>query len=322
MTFLSAWRLLLLVVPAVLLAVYVWRTLRRPAVAARFSSADLLASIVPRRSGWQRHLPWVGLLTAIVLGVLAFAQPAVALLVPKERATIMLTMDTSRSMEADDITPNRLAAAQAAARSFVAELPPEFQVGLVTFDARAQLAQSPTTDRQALLAAIGAIDLGAGTDTGSGLELSLDAIEAVPPDADGARPPAAIVLMSDGTPTLGTADLTPEEAVAAQAVRAKDMSVPISTIAFGTDEGVVFDGSEAVPVPSDADALRAISEVTGGQAFTAESAAELDSVYQTIGTSIGYDEELTEVSAAVAGLALLFAVLAAVAALVWAPNLS
>lgn len=322
MTFLSASRLLLLVVPAVLLAAYVWRMTRRPAVAARFSSTDLLASVVPRHSGWQRHLTWGALLTAIVLGVLAFAQPALSMMVPKERATIMLTLDTSRSMEADDIAPNRLAAAQAAARSFLAELPPEFQVGLVTFDARARLAQSPTTDRQAMLAAIGAIDLGAGTDTGAGLELALDAIEAVPPDAEGARPPAAIVLMSDGTPTLGTAGLTPEESVAAQAARAQELSVPISTIAFGTDEGIVYDGSEAVPVPSDPDALRAVSEVTGGESFTAESAAELDSVYQTIGTSIGYDEELTEVSAAMAGLALLCAVLAAIAALIWAPALS
>lgn len=322
MTFLSGWRLLLVVVPAALAVAYVLVARNRPNVAARFSSTDLLASVAPRHSGWQRHLPWVALLAALVIGVLAFAQPALTLSTPKERATVVLTLDTSRSMEASDVSPSRLAAAQAAARSFISGLPPGLQVGLVTYDYSASLAQAPTDDRAALLRAIDTIQLGEGTNTGAGLETSLTAIQNVPPDGDGLRPPAAIVLMSDGRPTVGSGLLDPDEAVVDATTRAEQMGVPISTIAFGTDSGTVTIEGERVPVPSDPDTLGVIAEATGGEAFTAESAAELSSVYDAIGSAVGYDEELIDVSAWAAGLAFLAAALAAVAALVWTQQLA
>lgn len=322
MTFLSAWRLVFLLVPVALVVAYLVVARHRHKVAARFSSTDLLASVAPRHPGWQRHLPWVGLLTAIVVGVLAFAQPALALYTPKERATVLLTLDTSKSMEADDVSPSRLAAAQDSARQFIGELPPGLQVGLVTYDYSARLLRPPTTDREALLSSLDTIELGEGTNTGAGLETALTAIQNVPPDADGQKAPSAVILMSDGTPTVGTGLLSPEQSVDEQTARAAGMGVPISTIAFGTDSGTVTADGKQIPVPSDPQTLAAIAEATGGESFTAESAAELGSVYDALGSAVGYDRETVDVSAWAAGVALLFAALAAAAALIWTQQLA
>ena len=322
MTFLSAWRLLLLVVPIALAITYVVMMRRRSQVAARFSSVDLLASIVPKRSGWQRFLPWAALLTALAVGVLAFAQPAMTVRTPKERATIMLTLDTSASMAADDVSPTRLQAAQESARGFVKSLPPTLQVGLVTFDSNAQLDLAPTTDRAALLQAIDSMQLGGGTATGSGINLSLQAIAGVKPGADGKKAPAAIVLMSDGAPTVGDGDLSPEESVADATTKAKAAHVPVTTIAFGTADGTVTVGGETQAVPSDPAAMKAIAEATGGKSFTAESSSQLSSVYDEIGSSVGYDESTTEVTAWFAGAAFLLAALAAGFALRWGQQLA
>ena len=322
MTFLEPVRLVLLLVPVALVAAFWVAGRRRRATATRFAGTDLLASVAPRTSGWQRWVAWSLLTVAMAAGVLGFAEPAAEIQVPKERATIMLTLDTSKSMEAQDVAPSRLAAAQAAARSFVAGLPPGLQVGLVTYDGTARLEQAPSPDRAALNRAIDGIDLGAGTNTGEGLALALNAIENVPPDADGRRPPAAVVLMSDGTPTVGTADLTPEAAVAAQAERAKEAGIPITTIAFGTEDGVVVIDGERIPVPVDPEALAGVSEASGGQTFTAESASELGSVYDAIGSAVGYDTETRDISAWFAGAAFLLAALAGVAALRWSSALT
>jgi len=322
MTFLSAWRLVFIVLPIALLVAYFVVARNRAKVAARFSSTDLLASIAPRRSGWQRHLPWAGLVASLIVGVLAFAQPALAIQTPKERATVIMVLDTSLSMEADDVAPSRLAAAQASARTFVDELPQGLQVGLVTFDYSASLQRPPTDDHAALLSAIDLISLGNGTNTGAGLETALDAVESVPVDEDGQKAPAAVILMSDGAPTVGSGVLSADESVDEQTQRAAQLGVPISTIAFGTDDGIVYSEGEMISVPSDPQTLAAIAEATGGEAFTAESAAELGSVYDAIGNAVGYDLETVDVSAWVAGLALLLGCLAATAALVWTQQLA
>jgi Ca-activated chloride channel family protein len=215
-----------------------------------------------------------------------------------------------------------LAAAQDSARKFIAELPEGLQVGLVTYDYSANLIRPPTDDRVSLLAALDTIELGNGTNTGAGLETALTAVENVPPDADGRPAPSAVILMSDGTPTVGTGLLSPEASVEEQSVRAAEMGVPISTIAFGTDDGTVVAEGDVIPVPSDPETLAAIAAATGGEAFTAESAAELGSVYDAIGSAVGYDRETVDISAWAAGLALLFGALAAAAALVWTQQLA
>ena len=147
MTFLSGWRLILLLAPIALLVGYLLVQRRRHTQVLRFTSVDLLDSVAPQRSGWQRHLPAVGVLASLVALTIAFAQPAMALRTPVDRATILLALDTSGSMTADDVDPTRLDAAKDRARAFVDSLPDGVQVGIVTFNSNARLVVAPSQDR-------------------------------------------------------------------------------------------------------------------------------------------------------------------------------
>ncbi len=317
MTFLSPWRLLLLLVPVVVLLGYLAAQRARQRAAVRFSSVDLLASVVPARSGWQRHVPAAALLAALAVLVLGFAQPAAATRTPRQRATIMLALDTSASMTADDVAPSRLAAAQRQAESFVQHLPPGLQVGLVSFAATAQVLAPPTSDRSTVLAAINALQVGTATATADGIQLSLDALAAVPPTASGKKAPAVVVLMSDGTPTVGRDGLSPADAAHAAAVRAKQQGVPIDTIAFGTSSGTVQVQGQVVPVPFDPAAMASIATASSGKTFTAQTSGQLKSVYDQIGRAVGYEVHHHEVTAWFTGAGLALAVTAAAGALVW-----
>jgi len=317
MSFLSSWRLVLLLAPAALLLAYLWVQHARRKVAVRFTSVDMLASVAPRRPGWQRHIPAGALLASLVLLVIAFAQPVRTLRTPRERATVMLTLDVSGSMVASDVAPTRLAAAQQAARRFVNALPAGVQLGLVSFSSNARVLVAPTADRAAMVAAIDGLRAGGGTATGDALDLSLTAVEGVPPAADGKRPPAAIVLMSDGSPTIGTGDQSPTQAVDSSSARAKQAGVHIDTIAFGTQNGSVTIDGQSIAVPSDPAAMARIASESGGHTFTAETATQLKSVYAEIGRAVGYDAHRHEITAWFTGLALAMAIAAAVAALIW-----
>lgn len=317
MTFLSAWRLVLLVAPAALLVAYVLVQRRRHTQVVRFTSVAMLDSIAPRRSGWQRHLPAAGALLSLVVLTLAFAQPIMALPTPRDRATILLTLDTSASMSATDVAPNRLQAAEDQARSFVDGLPDSVQVGLVTFDTSARLVVAPTADHAQVLGALGALEVGAGTATAAGIRTSLAAIAGLP-QGDSSKPaPTAIVLMSDGTPTIADDGGDPVAAADAAAADAKAAGVPIDTIAFGTADGTVTVQGQDVPVPTDVNAMATIAQESGGRAFTAETAGQLGSIYDTIGKDVAYEVKTQEVTAVFAGVALLLAVGAAVAGLIW-----
>ncbi len=317
MTFLSSWRLVLLVAPVVLLVAYLLVQRSRRRVAVRFTSVDLLASVAPRRSGWQRHLASAALLAAIVLLVLGFAQPARVERTPKQRATVILTLDVSGSMVANDVTPTRLAAAQQAARGFVNALPPGVQLGLVSFSSSASVLVSPTSDRSSVLAAINTLQAGGGTATADAIQLSLNTITTIPPGADGKPAPAAIVLMSDGTPTVGRGGASPSQSVDDAAAMAKQSGVKIDTIAFGTEGGTVVVQGQSIAVPSDPAAMAQIAKGTGGQTFTAQTADELKSVYHQIGRVVGYDVHRHEITAWFTGIGLLVATMAGVAALLW-----
>jgi Ca-activated chloride channel homolog len=321
MSFLSAWRLVLLVLPIALLVGYLWAQRRRHTQVLRFTSVDLLDSVAPRRQGWQRHLPAAAMLLALVVLTLAFAEPAMAMRTPKDRATIMLTLDTSASMTATDVAPSRLAAIKTQASRFVEDLPSGIQVGLVSFDSSARLLVPPTTDRAQLTAAITALSVGPGTATAAGIRQSLDAIAAVPEGASGKPVPAAIVLMSDGTPTIGDGQLSATEAAAAATQEARAKDVPIDTIAFGTSGGVVTIQGQDVPVPYDPEAMAQIAKDSGGRSFTAESADQLGSIYAQIGRDVAYTVQTRELTAAFAGVALMIAVLAAAGSLLWTQRL-
>jgi len=321
MTFLSAWRLLLLVLPVALLVGYLLAQRRRHTQVLRFTSVDLLDSVAPQRQGWQRHLPAAAMLLALVVLTLAFAEPAMAMRTPKDRATILLTLDTSASMSATDVQPSRLAAAETQAVKFVQDLPRGVQVGLVSFDGSARLLVPPTTDRAQLTAAIQSLSVGAGTATAAGIRESLGAIAAVPQGSKGKATPAAIVLMSDGSPTIGDDQLSPSDAADAAAKEARTQQVPVDTIAFGTSGGVVTVQGQDVPVPYDPDAMAQIAKESGGRSFTAESADQLGSIYAQIGRDVAYTVQTRDLTAAFAGAALLTALLAAAGSLVWTQRL-
>ena len=312
-SFLAPGRLWLLVVVAGLAAAYVVLQRRKPAYAVRFTQLDLLASVAPRSPGWRRHVPAGLLLLSLLLLTVAFARPQAEVDVPREQATIVLAIDTSLSMEATDVDPDRITAARVSASSFIDDLPERFNVGLVSFSGEAAVVVPPTQEHAAVTAAVQSLELGPSTAIGEAVFASLEAIRSVAGE-EGEVPPARIVLLSDGTNTVGR-DL------GAAAAAAVDAGVPVSTIAYGTPDGVVEVQGQLIPVPVDADALEEFAEQTGGAAFTAESGDELADVYDDIGSQVGTATELREVTDAWTGLGLLAAVVAAVGSLVWANRL-
>ena len=312
--FLAPARLWLLVLPALLLAAYVVLQRRRPAYALRFTELDLLASLVPRSAAWRRHVPAALVLLSIVALTTAFARPTGEVRVPRERATVVVALDVSLSMRAQDVDPDRITAARAAAATFIEGLPERFNVGLVSFSGVASVVVPPTQDHASVVSAVKALQLAPSTAIGEAVFASLDALRGVPGETGQDPPPARVVLLSDGTNTVGR---TPAEAAKA----ASTANVPVSTIAYGTQEGVVEVQGQVINVPVDRAALELLAVGTGGSAFTAEDGRELKQVYDDIGSQVGSTVERREVTATVAGLALALAVAAATASLVWSARL-
>ncbi|MBM7808627.1 Ca-activated chloride channel family protein [Geodermatophilus bullaregiensis] len=281
-------------VPVVALAVlYVVRQLRRRVYAARFSQTGLASSLLPKRAGWVRHVAF-GLTLAALLGlVLSLARPSTEVRVPRETATVVLALDVSLSMQAEDIEPSRFEAMKDAAADFVELLPPRINLGLVSFSGTASTLVAPTTDRDQVNGAISNLELSEATAIGEAIFTSLTTISTFQSSLDVAEgedlPPARILLLSDGYNTVGRENT---QAIAA----AQGAGVEVSTIAFGTDYGSIEIGGEVTPVPIDRDALRQIAEETGGQYNEARTRAELEAVYDDLGSQIGYTTEPQDVS--------------------------
>ncbi|AVT32172.1 MULTISPECIES: VWA domain-containing protein [unclassified Plantactinospora] len=312
--FLQPWWLLA-VLPVLLLAgAYVWRQLHRRTYAMRFTNVELLRTLVPKGIGWRRHAAAGVMLLSLLILATGMARPAIDTKEPLERATIMLAIDVSLSMEADDVTPNRLEAAQEAAKQFVAELPPSYNLGLVAFAKSANVLVPPGKDRPAVTQAIDGLVLAEATATGEAVFTCLEAIRSVPADGAQGIPPARIVLLSDGYRTSGRS--VEEAGAAAQAA-----NVPVSTIAFGTDSGQVDIGGQVQRVPVDRLALAELAETTQGFFYEAASVTELKQVYQDMGSSIGFRTEAREITQWYAGIALLFALGAAGLSLLWTSRL-
>ena len=306
MTFLASERLWLLVVVVALAAAYVVLQRRRRHYAVRFTNLDLLASVAPKRPGWRRHASAALIGVALVGVVLGLARPARDERVPKKAATVVLVVDTSVSMEATDVAPDRLRAAQAAARTFVDGLPDGLLVGLVAFDGSTRLLATPTAEHAAVEQALDQLATGPGTAAGEGIYAALGAIT----DARS----AAIVLLSDGVTTVGR----PVEEAAAAAAR---QGVPVTTIAFGTDTGTVEVQGQVVPVPADPATMSAVAETTGGIFFEAFSAEQLRDVYRDIGKRVGYEVEQREIGMTFVAVAFVLLLAALAAALVWTGRL-
>jgi Ca-activated chloride channel family protein len=289
----------LLVLFAVPLAILVHNSAqrRRRRYPVRFPALATLAAVVPRESPWRKHAPFALLVLALAALALSLARPQRTIAVPVERASVVLVTDVSRSMSATDVSPTRLEAARSAARTFIGKVPKDLRIGLVAFSDGAQTLQSPTTDRDVLSKALDTLQPLSRTETGAGLRTALDNLH-ISGDAVGKRPPAALVLLSDGSATDGTA----ADQVAAEAKR---LHVPIYTVALGTPEGTITLQGQVLRVPPDTEALKRIAAESGGEAFRAEDSGQLDSVYNRLGSQIGTKPEKREITTLFAGFALL-----------------
>jgi len=306
---------LLTVVPVLALAaVYVWRQYRRRSYAVRFTNVDLLKTMAPKGLGYRRHLAAGAFLLCLLTLASALARPSVDAKQPLERATVMVAIDVSLSMRADDVSPSRIQAAQEAAKEFVKTLPDSYNVGLVSFSKEASVLVSPGKDKSAVLQAIDGLQLAEATATGEAVYTCLTAIQSVPTDGAAGPPPARIVLLSDWYRTAGR----PIEDAAAAAAAA---NVPVSTIAFGTDSGTVTIQGQMQRVPVDRPSLQKLAEVTKGHYYEAASLPELKQVYQDMGSSIGYRTVPREVTQWYVGLGLLFAFAAGGMSLLWTSRL-
>jgi Ca-activated chloride channel family protein len=307
--FLAPERFALLLVPLALAALYLVRQRRRRAYVVRFTDPELIDTVAPRRPGLRRHVVAAVYLVASALLVVAAARPALATEVANE-PTVVLAFDTSLSMEATDVAPSRIAAAREAAHRFIKVVPGGVRVGLVAFDQAARVVIPPTTSKVVLDRAIDRLSLGEGTAIGEAIYTSLDVLasDATADTADEAS--GSIVLMSDGDTTTGRSD--------AEAAReAERRGVKVSTVAFGTDHGSVVVDFMPVPVPVDREALRDIAETTGGKAFEADSAEEIVSVFEDLGSGVGTRTEPREITDSLALAALIAAALAAAGSLAW-----
>ncbi|GAA0265949.1 VWA domain-containing protein [Cryptosporangium japonicum] len=312
MTWLSPERLWLLAGVAALVIGYLVAQRRSSRYAVRFTNLKLLDRVAPRRPAWRRHVPAGLFLVMITLLVVGFARPQAEVQVPREQATVVVAVDVSRSMLASDVEPDRLSAARAAAHEFVGNLPEQFRVGLVAFAGSAAVVVPPDADRAAVDAGIDRLREGVagqgGTAIGDAISASLDQIRSSPGEE---RPPARVVVLSDGANTAGQ---DPDQAARAAATA----GVPVDTISFGTANGTIEAlNAAAQPVPVDGETLRAVADAASGRYFEAADAEELRAAYADIGSLVGYETEVQDISARFIGVGLVFAVLAALTSLFW-----
>jgi Ca-activated chloride channel family protein len=288
----------LALVPLVI-AAYVAAQRRRRQFAVRYTNVDLLAAVAPSR--WTRHLPALFALLALAALLIAIARPERTVAAQRREANVMLVTDTSGSMLAKDVKPDRLNAARGAALKFLDTVPDDFRVGLVKFGSTAEQMVEPTTDRSRMRVALRGLSVAGATAMGDGLSLGLDAARTPVPDGLGnnRRLPAAIVLLSDGASTRGADPID-------IAQRAKKAGVRIYTVALGTAAGVLEtqqpDGTtKTEKVPPDTLTLREIARTSGGEFYSAPDATKLEAVYKGLATKFSTRQEKQEVTAAFAG---------------------
>lgn len=279
-----------------------------------FAPAALMPSVVPRRAGWRRHAPVVGYALALAALVVALSRPQATLATGVEQATVVVVTDRSGSMLATDVAPNRLEAARVAAQSFLDSVPADLRVGAVAFNHTIQVLHSPTRDHAVLREALASIEAAGSTATGDALKAALQLIgDARRPGTD--PPPAAIVLLSDGESVRGS---DPIEAARA----ARDAGVPLYTVALGTGDGTIerrrANGEiRQVPVPPDRETLQRMADISGGEAFATADAADLERVFERLGSQVARERRPREVTNLFAGGALLLMTGAAAASLRW-----
>jgi Ca-activated chloride channel family protein len=329
----------LLALLPLLVALYFWVLARKRRTTVRVSNIGIAKLAMGRGPGWRRHVPPLVLLLALAALLLAVARPTATLTLPLAERTIMLAMDVSGSMRAEDVKPNRLVASQEAAKTFVNKLPREVRVGVVAFAGTAAVVQAPTTSRDDVIKAIDRFQLQRGTATGSGIILSLatlfpdDGIEIQhitgqrnfpgkevgakkeapprPPVAPGSYNSAAIIMLTDGQRTTG-----PDPLDAAK--MAADHGIRVYTVGVGTTSGetIGFEGW-SMRVRLDEETLKNVSVLTHGEYFYAGTAEDLKKVYESLSSRMVVERKETEVTALFAALGALLAVVSAGLSLWW-----
>ncbi len=322
----------LLVVPLYIL-VYVLIQRRRQRYALRYASLSLLRDAVGRGPGIRRHIPPILFLVGLATMIIAMARPVADVMLPSEEGTVILTIDVSGSMRADDLKPNRIEAAKAAARAFVQGQPPNVRIGVVSFSTTASIVQAPTTKRDDVLAAIDRLTPQRSTAIGSGILTSLSAIfdqpgatptpsqtdslaapEPTPtptPVPRGTYAPAVIVLLSDGASNIGPSPLD-----AAQ--EAADRGVRIFTVGVGDPNGVILRlGGMSARVRLDEATLKRIAQETDGTYYKADNETNLREIYKSLSTHLVVKSEQTELTAGFTGVAAGFMLVAGALSLLW-----
>jgi Ca-activated chloride channel family protein len=280
---------------------------RRASQAAAFSSAPLIPNLVGRRPGRRRVVPLALFLLAITMLVVGAARPHADVSVPRKEATIVIAVDISRSMTAQDVRPTRLAAAQNAAIAFLDKVPAEYGIAVVGFGTRAFVALPPTTDRVLARNALESLAPSEGTAIGDAVALSVK-LGQRQHASDGTVPPTSALLISDGTRDGG------QTSPLASARKARAAGIPVSTVLVGTPDGIVTNKlvggyEEQIRVPPSPGTLQQIAKLSGGDFFRARTTQALTSVYKKLSTRIGHKtqrREITDLFAA--GAALLLAV--------------
>ncbi|HSY16325.1 MAG TPA: VWA domain-containing protein [Jatrophihabitantaceae bacterium] len=292
MHFASPVWLLSLVPVVVLVAGYALFQSRRIRSAASFGDRAMLGSLAPRQPGPRRHLTFALLLASLSVLSIGIARPTATVRVVQDRATVMLAIDVSESMQATDVVPSRIQAAQAAADQFAGLLPDRINLGLVKFGGTASVLVPPTTNRDQVTAAVNGLQLQDSTAIGEAVFASLDAISTFgkTSTAHGDKaPPARIVLMSDGTSNTG-------RSVADAITAARTAGVTVSTIAFGTPNGEVTIDGQQIAVPADTATLQQVATQTGGSFSSATTEAQLSDVFKNLGSQLGYTEGRRDIS--------------------------
>ena len=295
--------LLALALLPLLVAVYLWQDRRRVASQARFGNPDLLPNVIDREPGRLRYLPLGVLLVGLGMMIFGVARPYAIVTVPREEATVVLAMDVSRSMKADDVEPTRLDAARGAAKAFLADVPEEYRVGVVSFATRAAVGVPPTEDRALVNAALDSLRPGEGTAIGDAVALAAVLGERDKEVAEAV--PRSILLISDGAQDGGL--IQPAAAIE----EAKKRNVPVYTVLVGTPEGVVEEQlpggfRRVIQVPPSPETLEQIAAGTGGEYFAAVDAEQLRAVYEELGSRLGRMEEEREITDVFSGAAAAF----------------
>lgn len=317
----------------VLVAAYVLVQRRRKRYTVRYASLSLVKEALGRGPGMRRHIPPALFLTAMAIMMFALARPAATVTMPSREGTVILTVDVSGSMRAEDLKPNRIEAAKSAARAFVDKQPRNVRIGVVSFSNSASVVQAPTTDREAVLAAINRLALQRSTAVGSGILTSLEAIFEAPgatptpswrdplvistptptptPVVRGAFAPAAIVLLTDGQSNTGVLPLL-------AARQALNRGVRVYTVGVGNPEGTVlrFEG-RSMRVRLDEDTLKRVAEETDGSYFRADSETDLQQIYEDLSTNLIFRGEQIELTAMFTGFATLLLFSAGALSLLW-----